>query len=231
MAAGKKLHSKIISFANQKGGVGKSTMASLLASSLSENYKVLLLDLDHQGSLQMLNADRNLKYDFEYFDPENKFERIRERLVEADGKYDFIFMDTPGKFDAHKSIGEQEVLRHISYSDYVIVPVEPTEMSFNTTVDFLRNVYNFIENHELDTHFVLSLNKTAAKEKLTRSLTTQLNTIDTKGKKMSIMQTGLRRYTAFADISPEKSYLNPNGNAAQMNASLWINELLKIVAK
>lgn len=42
---------KIITFANQKGGVGKSLITFNVAAQLSKRYKVLCLDLDPQGNL------------------------------------------------------------------------------------------------------------------------------------------------------------------------------------
>lgn len=52
---------KIITIANQKGGVGKSTTAHALGSGLILNgYKVLFVDLDTQGNLSYtMNADKD----------------------------------------------------------------------------------------------------------------------------------------------------------------------------
>ena len=51
---------KVISFINQKGGVGKTTMAYNTAHALAKNgHKVLAIDLDPQANLTLLFKSQN----------------------------------------------------------------------------------------------------------------------------------------------------------------------------
>lgn len=79
---------QIISVSNQKGGVGKTTTATNLASGLSSSGKrVLLIDLDPQASATKL---ANIEFDLTMHDALSKDERLSEIAIKADEGYDFI---------------------------------------------------------------------------------------------------------------------------------------------
>jgi len=62
---------EVISVVNQKGGVGKSTMASILARNLAKEYKVLLIDFDGQATLTEL-VDLPSHFDADFLDEYRK---------------------------------------------------------------------------------------------------------------------------------------------------------------
>ena len=69
---------KVISFAMQKGGVGKTTTSTLAAFLLSKKgYKVLALDLDQQGNMTQVMANTDDLSTFEN-------ETIKEALISQD---------------------------------------------------------------------------------------------------------------------------------------------------
>ena len=109
----------IISFVNQKGGVGKSTTAINLAASLKrKNHSLVLIDADPQGSVVQWHAVENNNA-FEILHHPEPLDRIDIKELAAD--YDYVLIDAPpANGDIAKSI--------LEVSDLTIVPLSPSSL-------------------------------------------------------------------------------------------------------
>jgi len=82
-----KLEPKAISISNRKGGVGKTTLTTVLAVELAgAGYSVVMLDLDSQTDLTDINLSQ--KDDSKFFDLITGRKTIDEVIVELPGKGD-----------------------------------------------------------------------------------------------------------------------------------------------
>jgi len=119
---------KIITFANSKGGVGKSTALRAVASAIENSGKTAILaDLDNQGSitnwfegndgLPMPNPDKLRIEQVYYTENEQKnAAKVQKRLVElSELKYDYMLIDTKGRAAVTNTIA-------MSGADLVICP-------------------------------------------------------------------------------------------------------------
>lgn len=143
----------IICFANQKGGVGKSTLATLYANHLAEEGKnVIIFETDIQRSiLSQRNDDIKLwgegeeKYDIRFFNLKNESdstELMRKAHEILDNMPDAtIILDVPG------NITEDYLVPIFVHSDYLAVPFFYEKITLNSTsvfimvIDALRNKY------------------------------------------------------------------------------------------
>jgi len=106
----------IITVGMEKGGDGKSTIATNLSAMLAiHDFDVLLLDSDSQGSSYLWNSVRNEDPDLPKITCFQKFGRIREDITRVKDKFDHIVIDTPGR----KSVELQSALL---VSDLLIIP-------------------------------------------------------------------------------------------------------------
>jgi chromosome partitioning protein len=126
---------RIITIANQKGGVGKTTVTMQLGAALSRRHRVLVVDVDRQQSTVWWaeNVRDRLPFDFAGNRHPNVLTRLRELRVE----YDFVLVDTPGNLE------DTPVLETaLSAADFVVVPLTPEPLAVEPT---LRTIHRLVE--------------------------------------------------------------------------------------
>lgn len=149
----KRNNAVIISFANRKGGVGKSSATMFVATSLHHiGYKVLVFDADNQRSILDTRVMDSHIYDDEIKDNtlydvigENSKSLLDETLLEnVKSKYDYIFIDIPRFTDGQ---GDENLASILSLCDYVICPIRSGQLD-NFSVSVLLNMLAEIKKYK-----------------------------------------------------------------------------------
>lgn len=139
----------IISLLNQKGGVGKTTLAVHLATAFArQGNRVLMVDADPQGSALDWSASRTEKAQFPVVGLPKK--TLHRELPTIAADYNFVVIDgAPRVYDVARSA--------IMASDLVLIPVQPSPYDVwaaKEIVDLLSEVSVFKET--LKTAFVIN---------------------------------------------------------------------------
>lgn len=155
-----------IAISTQKGGVGKSTFTTLLASQLSyqKGYNVAVIDCDYpQCSVnelrkrELAQISNNLfyrqkagrlfaqigghPYPIIIAKPENAMERAEELISRSRLPFDIILFDMPG------TINNQGILVTFLSMDYVFTPISPSRMVMESTLPFIVKVKELLREY------------------------------------------------------------------------------------
>jgi chromosome partitioning protein len=211
----------IISLLNQKGGVGKTTLAVHLATALAmRKRKVLLVDADPQGSALAWSASRQVKPLFPVIGLPTK--TLHKEIPAHAANYDDIVIDGAPRVN--------ELARAaIMAADTVIIPVQPSPYDVwaaKEIIDLIHEASAFKEN--LISVFVV--NRKIANTAIGRDVAEAL-----AGFEIPIMKAAISQRVAFAESAAQGSTvleLTPE-SAASREITALAKELatLKVMEK
>lgn len=151
----------IIAVANQKGGVGKTTVCTTYANHLAAGgHPVLVIDGDGQQSIYKKRHDDIKAFPGEKI-PWNvqpyellDFGNAKELMEACRSVPGTVLIDTPG------SLSKDGLIPVFTMCDFIICPLQYDKVTNLSTADFISFVYNLCEKYHLDqTKFIFVPNR------------------------------------------------------------------------
>lgn len=149
------MSAKIITFANQKGGTGKTTLCMQLAGTLARHGSTtLVIDADPQGTATRWagSADQNTPFPASVIGHAMDHGPVHTRVKEHSGSYSHILIDCP------PAIESPVLMSALLVSDLCVVPVIPSPADLWSTIGIRELIYRMHgANSRLQTRLVANM--------------------------------------------------------------------------
>ncbi|MBV2185248.1 MAG: ParA family protein [Rhizobium sp.] len=180
----------VISFANAKGGAGKTTAALLLATELAhQGYRVAILDADPQRWITQWHETSGYQHNIEVIS-EVSVASIQGHLREAARTADYTIIDLAGARDAI-------VTTAIGLSDHVMIPVQGCAMDAKGAAQILDLIKLMESAGRLKIAHSVVLTRVTSMV-TTRALVTIKGLLTARG--VNVMDTPIVERSAFREI-------------------------------
>ncbi|MGG7519096.1 AAA family ATPase [Allorhizobium undicola] len=216
----------VISFANAKGGAGKTTAALLLATELAhQGYRITIIDADPQGWISQWGNIACPQHNIEVISHVT-IGNLQGHIREGRNNSDYIIIDLAGARDALVTMA-------IGLSDHVMIPVQGCAMDAKGAalildlIEQMRIAGNLVIPHSVVLTRVASM-------VTTRALLAIKGLLAARG--VNVINTPIAERNAFRDIFETGGTLynmDPakvsNLERAQENSRAFASEVMKLL--
>lgn len=116
----------ILLIGSQKGGCGKSTTAVNICADLARNGgDVVLVDADRQSTSANWAMDRSGHEELPSVHCVQKYENIRDTLLDLDKRYEYVVVDAAGR-------DSRELRTGMTAANVLLVPFRPSQPDLDT---------------------------------------------------------------------------------------------------